>query len=176
MLVGLSSRLRAACSCISPFLIAFLLLPAAFGQETTAGVQGVVKDPTGAVIPKASVEVSSPALIGVKKLESDASGYYRFVNLPPGTYLVTVSAAGFRTSKTSVDLAVGHLPSVDFRLEIGSATETVEVASDAALIDLTQSKVQTNISDKSLMNLPTQSLSFQSVIQFAPGARSEPLQ
>src|SRR5690242_21842187 len=56
-------------------LILSLLLPCAFAQETTAGLQGTVKDPTGAVVAKAMVEVTSPALIGVKKLETDASGY-----------------------------------------------------------------------------------------------------
>jgi hypothetical protein len=61
-------------------------------------------------------------------------------------------------------------------LEVGKASETVEVSEHAALVDVTQSKVQTNVSDAALMNLPTQSISFQSVIQFAPGARTEPLQ
>ena len=157
-------------------LLAALLAPALFAQETTAGIQGTVRDPSGAVIPRASVEVTSPALIGNKKAETDSGGNYRFLNLPPGEYTVTVSASGFRTTKINVDLAVGHQPSVDFRLEVGATTETVEVSSETALVDLTQSKVQTNITDASLMNLPTQSLSYQSVIQFAPGARSEPLQ
>ena len=59
---------------------------------------------------------------------------------------------------------------------LGTATEVVEVSAQPALIDPTQSKVQTNIPQTNLMNLPTQSLSYQSVIQFAPGARYEPLQ
>ena len=61
-------------------------------------------------------------------------------------------------------------------MEVGALAETVEVSAAAALIDATQSKVQTNIAQDNLMSLPTQSLSYQSVIQFAPGARYEPLQ
>ena len=156
-------------------MLAILCSPA-FGQETTAGLQGTVKDPSGAIIVKATVEVTSPALIGNKRVETDQAGYYRFANLPPGTYTVTVTSSGFRTSKQVLDLAVGHLPTADFTMEVGTATETVEVSSQAALVDATQSKVQTNIGTDSLMNLPTQSLSYQSVIQFAPGARYEPLQ
>ncbi|MDE3164459.1 MAG: TonB-dependent receptor, partial [Acidobacteriota bacterium] len=175
MLVGVSLRVRAV-RCVPFLLILLLLLPAAFAQETTGGIQGTVKDPSGAVIPKASVEVTSPALIGVKKLETDAAGYFRFTNLPPGAYTVTVTASGFRTAKSTLDLEVGHLPSVDIKMEVGATTETVEVSAESAAVDITQSKVQTNISDTSLMNLPTQSLSYQSVIQFAPGARQEPLQ
>lgn len=65
---------------------------ALFAQETTAGLQGIVKDPQGAVISKAIVEVSSPAMIGVKKVETDLSGYYRFANLPPGSYTKQTSS------------------------------------------------------------------------------------
>jgi len=157
-------------------LIALTLLPNAFSQETTAGLQGTVKDSSGAVMGRATVEVTSPALIGIKKLETD-QGYYRFANLPPGTYTLTVTATGFRTYKQeNIDLQVGHLPTLDVTMQVGTLAETVEVSADAALLDTTQSKSQTNIGQDSLMNLPTQSLSYQSVIQFAPGARYEPLQ
>ena len=158
-------------------LAAFLIAPLAFGQETSAGIQGTVKDSTGGIVVKAKVEVASPALIGTKKAETDQGGYYRFANLPPGAYSVTVTAPGFRTFRQeAIVLEVGHLPSIDAHLEVGAITETVEVSSQAALIDSTQSKVQANISSASIQNLPTQSNSFQSVIQFAPGARYEPLQ
>jgi hypothetical protein len=158
-------------------LIALLVSPSVFAQETSAGIQGTVKDPAGALVIKAKVEVASSALIGTKKAETDQGGYFRFANLPPGVYSLIVTSAGFRTFKQEgINLEVGRLPSIDVRLEVGAITETVEVSSQAALIDSTQSKVQTNIASESLMNLPTQSLSFQSVIQFAPGARAEPLQ
>jgi Carboxypeptidase regulatory-like domain/TonB-dependent Receptor Plug Domain/TonB dependent receptor len=149
----------------------------AFAQETTAGLQGTVKDPSGASIANANVEVTSPALIGVKRLQTDQGGYYRFANLPSGTYTITVTATGFRTSKQeNISLEVGHLPSIDVTMQVGTLAETVEVTEQTPVVDVTQSKVQTNISDKALMNIPTQTRSFQSVIQFAPGARSEPLQ
>jgi carboxypeptidase family protein len=148
---------------------------AAFAQETTAGMQGVVKDASGAVVSKATVEVSSNTLIGAKSLTTDSSGYYHFTNLPPGQYTLSVSAPGFRHyQQTNILLETGHLPTVDVTLAVGGATETVEVSSEAELIDLTQSKVQTNITTDILTNVP-KGLSYQSVIQFAPGARTEPL-
>src|SRR5690348_412933 len=153
-----------------------MVVPLLFGQETTAGLQGIVKDPSGAVVAKAMVEVTSPALIGVKKLETDASGYYRFANLPPGTYTIITSAPNFRTKKMEgLALAVGKLPTIDITLEIGMAAETVEVSGQAPLVDVTQSKVQTNITEDVLHDVP-KGRSYQSVIQFAPGSRVEPLQ
>src|SRR5690348_12402844 len=80
-------------------LIAGLVVPVAIAQETTAGLQGTVKDPSGAVVSGATVEVTSPALIGKKTVVTDSSGYYRFANLPLGTYTIAVSAPNFRSIK-----------------------------------------------------------------------------
>ncbi len=157
-------------------LVVILMVSSAVAQETTAGLQGTVKDQTGAVISKAVVEVSGPSLIGSKKAETDASGYYRFANLPPGEYTITVTAQGFRILKQSgLVLEVGKLPTMDLKLEVGTSSQVVEVSSAAPLVDVTQSKVQTNVTEDVLNYVP-KGRSFQSVIQFAPGARSEPLQ
>jgi len=155
--------------------LVILTAMAGFAQETTAGLQGTVKDPQGATIPKASITVTSSAMIGAKKAETDAGGYFRFANLPPGAYVVTVTASGFRTYKQELALSVGHLPSLEIAMAVGAVSETVEVTEGASQIDVSQSKVQTNISNTVLNSVPT-GRSFQSVIQFAPGARSEPLQ
>ncbi len=158
------------------FLLIALAAPAVFPQETTSGVQGIIRDPSGAVVPKARVEIAGPALLGTKKIETDMTGFYRFDNLPPGTYTITVSVEGFRTTKHTIELGVGQLPSLDITMEMGAPSEIVTVSGASPLIDTTQSKVQTEITESALMNLPTQTLSYQSVIQFAPGARNEPLQ
>jgi hypothetical protein len=157
-------------------LIVGLVVPAALAQETTGGLQGTVKDPSGAVVSGATVDVTSPALIGKKTATTDSGGYFRFANLPPGTYTVTVNATNFRSFKQeNIALQTGHLPTLDVTLQVGTASETVEVTGAAPLVDVTQSKVQTNITQDVLANVP-HGRSFQSVIQFAPGARTEPLQ
>src|SRR6267378_1774454 len=117
----------------------------ALAQETTGGLQGTVKDPTGAVVPGAKVVVTGSALAGSKELVTDGSGYYRFANLPPGSYTITVTAKGFRTLKREgLVLEVGHLPSVDLVLEVGTASEVIEVSSAAPVIDTTTTQNQTN--------------------------------
>ena len=68
-------------------------------QETTAGLQGTVKDASGAVIAGATVEGSAKTLVGTKSVDTDASGYYRFANLPPDTYTISVTTKGFSTAK-----------------------------------------------------------------------------
>ena len=157
-------------------LLAALAIPGAFAQETTAGIQGVVKDSSGSVVGNAAVEVSSPALIGTRKLMTDSVGTYRFSALSPGLYQLTVSASGFRTYKqTGIELTVGRLPSIDVRLEIGGVSETVEVSDVAPIVDVTRSNAAVVVDKQTLDNIP-KGRSFQSVIPFAAGARQEPLQ
>lgn len=150
--------------------------PSAYCQETTGGLQGTVKDPSGAVVPKAHITLTGTSLIGSKELVTDSSGYYRFANLPPGTYTLVVKAEGFETTKRSgIVIDIGRLPSIDMVLKVGAAATTVEVnETTAPMIDTTTTQSITNLSSQALQELPT-GLSFQSVIQFAPMAREEPL-
>jgi protocatechuate 3,4-dioxygenase beta subunit len=69
----------------------------AFAQETTGGLQGTVKDASGAVVSKAHIEVKGSSLVGSKAEDTDSAGYYRFANLPPGSYSISVVAKGFKT-------------------------------------------------------------------------------
>jgi hypothetical protein len=158
-------------------LFSMLLLVAnVFAQETTGGLQGTVKDPSGAVVSKAQVVLTGTTLIGAKSLETDSSGYYRFVNLPPGVYTVTVKAATFSELKREgITIEVGHTPSLDLTLAVGAAGTVVEVSGEAPVIDVTTETTQTNVTADVLKDVPTEGRSFQSVIQFSPSARNEPL-
>ncbi|MBI5085494.1 MAG: TonB-dependent receptor [Acidobacteria bacterium] len=146
-----------------------------FAQDTTAGIQGIVKDPSGATVPKASVEVSSPSLIGNRKVQTDSGGNYRFAALPPGVYTMTVTASGFRAYKQAgIDLAAGRLPNIDVQLTVGALAEVVEVVGSSPIVDTTQSKVAVTVEKEVMDNIP-KGRSFESLIPFAPGARLEPL-
>jgi hypothetical protein len=152
-----------------------MLQRAAYCQETTGGVQGTVKDPTGAVVPKAKVVITSTAMVGSKEVVTDSSGAFRFANLPPGDYTLVVTAQGFKTYKhEAITIGIGRLPIADVTLQVGAESTTVEVTTEAPVIDTTTTQNITNISSEELQNIPT-GITFQSVIQFAPMARNEPL-
>jgi len=159
---------------LAAFVLLLVMGFVAQAQETTGGLQGTIKDPSGASVPNAHVVVAGSALVGNKEADTDSSGYYRFANLPPGTYAITVTAKGFSTVRRELPIEVGHLPTVDFALEVGSAATTVEVTGEAPLIDVTTSRTMTNITQDVVQLIP-HGESFQSVIQFAPSARNEPL-
>ena len=156
---------------VSALLVSSLL----FAQETTGGLQGTVKDSSGAVVANATVELTGTSLVGKKALTTDSSGHYQFVNLPPGTYTATVKASGFSELKRQgILIEVGHLPTLDLTLSVGAAGTVVEVSGAAPLIDATTETTLTNVTSDVIKDVP-HGYSFQSVIQFAPGARNEPL-
>src|SRR5688572_13934256 len=120
-------------------------------QETTGGLQGTVKDPTDALIPGATVEVSSPSLIGKMSSVSDSGGFFRISQLPSGVYTITVTAPGFAAQTLSnVDIKTGELPTINVVLRVGAVQQSVEVSSTVELLDVTLSKVQTIIDEEVL--------------------------
>ena len=152
-----------------------LLVAPLFAQETTGGLQGIIKEASGAVVASAQVVVTGSSMIGSKQVVTDNSGYYRFANLPPGTYKIVVTAKGFSTAEQSgLVIEVGHLPSIDFVLQVGTSETVVDVSAEGALVDTTTQTTQTNIEQDVMANVP-HGRSFQSMIQFAPSARNEPL-
>jgi Carboxypeptidase regulatory-like domain len=164
--------------CLVPlfgFVGALLLtLSGAFAQETTGGIVGTVKDPSGGVMPGVKVEVTGDMLVGSKEATTDHAGYYRFVNLPPGNMTITATAPGFATFKRDLVVEVGHLPTVDITLQVGRTETVVEVSGSTPVIDPTTNVTTTNLTESILNSVP-HGLSFQSIIQFAPAARNEPL-
>jgi len=105
---------------ICALMCTLVLSLAAFAQETTGGVQGTIRDPQGAVISGATVTVSGPALIGKKTATTDSAGNYHIEQLPPGTYSVTVNAAGFSpATQNDLRIETGALPNINVTLKIG---------------------------------------------------------
>jgi hypothetical protein len=169
------AKLQRSFCWLAIIFVPLFLSVAVMAQETTGSLQGTIKDQSGAVVPNAQVTILGTTLVGSKTLKTDNAGYYHFANLPPGSYTITVNAQGFATVKRGgLELEVGHSPTVDFALEVGKTSETVEVSGTAPLVDTSTNINQTNLTEDMITNAP-HGYSFQSMIQFAPMARSEPL-
>ena len=165
---------RSFAAALSLFLLVLALIPSANAQETTGAIQGTVTDPSGAVVTGASVVATSDKLISKATATTDSHGFYRLNALPPGTYAVTVTGQGMSTKAINLRLAAGDLPVLNLKMAVGAEIE-INVSATVAAVDVTQSKVETTISNETLQEIP-KGRSFQSVIPFAPGARQEPLQ
>lgn len=171
--ISIKLRSFAKALCIAGLLAFFLT--ASYAQETTGAIQGTIKDSAGAVVSHAIIKVTTDSLPGGKTTETDGKGYYHFANLPPGAYVLTVQAKGFSELKREgISLEVGRAPSIDLTVSVGAETTVVEVSTESPQIDVTTVTSQTNITADTLDFVP-RGTSFQSVIQFAPSARNEPL-
>jgi len=135
-------------------LLLCLLPSAAYAQ---AAITGLVKDPSGGVLPGATVEAASPVLIEkVRSVVTDATGRYRIVDLRPGTYTVTVTLTGFTTVKREgIELSGSFVATVDASLTVGGVSETINVTGESPIVDVQSTRQQQIISKDVLAMIPS---------------------
>jgi len=137
--------------------------------QTSGEITGEVKDPSGAVMPNASVTVTNTATNVGRSTVTNSSGVYSFPNLVPGTYDVKVMAPGFDSVlKTGVGLQVQQTARLDFDLRVGQSTQTVEVSGLAALLTTETATVGTVIEEKRITDLPLNGRNFFSLVALSP--------
>ena len=154
-------------------LTAFALgtLPAA-AQVLYGSIVGSVQDPSGAVIPKASVVLTSRETGVTREAETDDAGRFSLSGVLPGSYDLRVTAPGFRTStRTGVDVTINTVTRENLTLEVGQTSEQVTVAASAVMLQTDKSDVRIEISGQVVQNLPLPSYrNYQSLIALVPGA------
>src|SRR5262249_48355529 len=120
---------RIVCAVLTSLSLLVSLSAVASAQTGSGSLRGYVKDDQGGVLPGVLVTATSPALIQPVSSMTDIEGYYRLINLPPGTYVVTAELAGFATFKREdVLLRAGANFQVDINLKIGAIAETITVS------------------------------------------------
>jgi hypothetical protein len=175
MKIAFAKACRGITAALSLLLVALALIPSALAQESTGGLQGTVKDPSGAAVPHARVILTGTSLIGTKSLETDKSGYYRFENLSPGRYTLSVAASGFAETKLdNLTITVNTTPVINPTLTLGAANSVIEVNAATPTIDVTSSATQTNVTAEQLQFEP-HGRTFEGVMAFSPGTSFEPL-
>jgi hypothetical protein len=139
-------------------------------QLSTAALNGVVRDPSGAVVPKASVSLTAADTAVVHTTLSNNAGEYVFTSLTPGRYTIQASAPGFGSKKVSeFVLAVGQTGTIDFALPVGSETSVVTVQAEAQQLDVTSSNLGTVLATKQVNDLPTNGRNFTALLSLTPG-------
>ncbi len=142
----------------------------ALAQDITKGsIAGVIRDASGAVAPNVAVQLTSP--FGDRSTNTDSAGTYSFQNLMPGGgYVVTAAPPGFATAKIqNVVVAINRQTTVDITLEVGKASETVNVEGGAAAtIDLSSTSVGATLNESVYKNTAI-GRNISSIISMAPG-------
>ncbi|MGH9454294.1 MAG: TonB-dependent receptor domain-containing protein, partial [Terriglobia bacterium] len=150
-------------------LVAALLSPATINAQefNAAFMRGTVTDPSGAVIPGARVTATDILTRVSTSALTDDKGRYIFQKLMPAPYAITVTAQGFKTLvRRGVVLRVGQQTGLDFKLEVGSVTQTVSVTGAPPLLNTESGALSTVVSNQYIMNLP---IDMNHLIYLTPG-------
>ncbi len=136
-------------------LVALCMAGSLFAQSDLATIAGTVKDSSSAVVPGVQVRVTSLATNNAEVTTTDNAGFYRITNLAVGGYTVSFSKAGFKTlDQEGITLLIGQVAEIDATLQVGGATETVEVTSAPPLLQTKSSTVSTNLDSEAVSELP----------------------
>ena len=150
-------------------LCVFLSLASAAFAQFTASIQGVVQDPSGAGVAKATVVVTNQATGVASTTTTDAEGNYRFVSLAPGKYKITATAAGFAKSEADVTLLTSQNLNAPLSLRVGSVSDSVIVSTEAPVVDTADSRVQLTIENRAVAQLPIVGRNLVTLVTMAPG-------
>jgi hypothetical protein len=151
-------------------LILLVLSSTVRGQVSTASVNGVVRDPQGAVIPGATISLHSVETSVEHSSVSNGAGNYVILNITPGRYTIQASAKGFNPQKTDeFVLAVDQIATFDFSLKIGSETQVVAVEASEVQLNVTSANLGTVIETKQVNDLPLDGRNFTALLSLTPG-------
>jgi len=142
--------------------------PLCFAQFTS-NVQGVVQDPSGAVVAKATVTLINSGTQTTHNTTTDASGDFRFVSLAPGAYKLAVEASGYAKSETDVTLLTEQNLNVPITLKVGAITEAVTVTSQSPVVDTADSRNQMTLENQAVAELPIVGRNLVTLVTLAPG-------
>src|SRR3989449_3992172 len=143
------------------------VLPAV--AQTQAGISGVIHDPSGAVIPGVTITVTNPATNFSRSSVSNEAGVYNFPALQPGRFNIKVELPGFRTiTQNDIELQVQQSARMDFTLQVGDVSQTVEVSGAAALIATENATVGTVIENQRIVDMPLNGRNFLQLVALSP--------
>ncbi|HZW79618.1 MAG TPA: carboxypeptidase regulatory-like domain-containing protein [Candidatus Deferrimicrobiaceae bacterium] len=162
-------------SCVAPvsLLCVALCSVTLFGQTTisTGSIQGSITDPSGAVVSDAKISIVNKATGRAIITKSTSAGAYASGALTPGDYKLRVEAHGFKTSESAVTVQVGVTASGNVKLQLGEASQVVQVQATAVAVNTQQATVQGVLTSQQIENLPINGRNFLDLAQLEPGVQ-----
>ena len=154
--------------------VVLLCSPTLFAQSTGGRIRGTVTDSSGATVAAANVVITNQATGTRRDTQTGANGEYIFLEVPVGTYDVELSQTGFKKYlHKGVVLDLNETATVDIVLQVGGATETVEVSGAAPLVDTTSTQLGAVVNDRAVSNLPLAQRDTYQLLQLQPGVQSQ---
>jgi hypothetical protein len=144
--------------------------PTLKAQNAYGSIVGTVTDSSGAAVPGATVSITNIGTNDKKAIQTDATGNYRFVNLLPAQYRVEFEKTGYkRHVQTPVTVLVDSIGRLDVRLDVGAVTETVEVSTQAPLLQTESGTLGSQVEGKTVEEMPLNGRNVTNLISLVPG-------
>ena len=151
------------------FFVAALNL-SAYGQAETGTIYGSVTDPSDAVVPSATVRLIDVDRGSDTEVTTGNSGLYTLASVRPGHYQMEVEKTGFKLFRlTEITVNVQHNLEQNFKLALGSASETITVEAGAVSLNTADATISTLIDNRFVENMPLNGRSFSGLIDLTPG-------
>ena len=152
------------------FSLFLLLASAIYAQSFRGSLSGIATDASGAAIQGAVVKLEDPATGNIRSNVSAANGDFLFIDLPVGTYTLTVSSPGFEAKKiANLEISVSKTTNINVQLGVAQQTSVVEVSASAASVETTSSALVGLVDRKTVADLPLNGRDFRQMIKLAPG-------
>src|SRR5262249_8152016 len=156
--------------------IGLVILGAPFaGAQSTGGrIRGTVADTSGGAIAAVTVQLTNEATHAKREVQSNESGEYTFIEVPIGTYEIDVNQAGFKKYvRKGIPLNLNEVVTVDVVLQVGGASETVEVTGAPPVVDTTSTQLGAIVNERSSTQLPLNTRDVFQLLQVQPGVQSQ---
>ncbi len=156
-------------SLLAMAFLAFIAAPG-WGQNVYGTIAGTVTDSSGAAIANATVTLTNLDTSEKHNMETDASGYYTFVNILPGRYKVEVEKSGFKkVVRQPIIVEIESGLKVDITLQVGAQTETVEVSAEAPLLQPETNSLGQVVEQRNVTELPLNGRNPLALVSLVPG-------
>ena len=147
---------------------------AAWGQSTNGSIRGIVNDPSGAVVPGATVTATLNGTDSRRSATSDKDGAFDIPELAVGTYDVTAEAQGFKKFVAkAVVVSIGHVNFITVTFQVGATNDTVTVEANTVQVETTSTQLGAVMTDASIRELPLNSRNAYALLQLQPGVQSQ---
>ena len=171
-------RLGSLSACVAVFALAFCLFvtPAHMFAQSTGAITGTVTDPTGAVIPNATVTVRNENTGEERTTQTDSAGVYSVPSLPVGTYSVEVKSQGMQTVVArDLIVAVATTARQDFSLQVAAAAQTVEITAAPPVVESTSVSIGDVVNQQTVQDIPLNGRHFVDMSLLVPGSVIAPV-
>ncbi|HTV06546.1 MAG TPA: TonB-dependent receptor [Acidobacteriaceae bacterium] len=168
---------RSAEALLALFLLIAVFLPAPlFAQLDTGGITGTVTDPTGAVVPGATMTLTNVGTNAAQTMQSTSTGTYSFTGVRPGTYTLRAESPGFQTFIAhGLQIHVQQTATIDVHLKTGAVSQQVTVTAAAPLLQAENASVGQTITSEAVNDLPLQTRDWASLAQLSAGVTTAPV-